>query len=195
MKTNTNCLPCRSALLVALLSVAAIWVIPDIANAGSIGVNVGTTTLAPTDSAGVAPFAQTHYNNVSSSVNNLTLNDDSGAATTAKLTIPTIGNGFGKQSGVPSGPDEALNSGNIVNTLDITFTLSNIPYAAYNLIVYDLGDGLGSVQSITAAGTTFFSSSLAPTGAGLLMAIPIRHSYIPNRRARTPPLRRLSAIM
>jgi hypothetical protein len=54
------------------------------------------------------------------------------------------------------------------NTVDLTFTLANIPYASYSLLIYDLNSTTGRVQGITLGGTTYYSSSPVFNGAGYL---------------------------
>jgi len=66
-------------------------------------------------------------------------------------------------------PDEKLNSGYGYGVnADWSFTISNIPYPVYNLIVYDLGRNVGDVKGITVAGTTYYTSSPNLTGSGYL---------------------------
>ena len=63
-----------------------------------------------------------------------------------------------------------LNNGvlqaNIGGTL--SFTVTNVPYAAYSVVVYDLASSAGVVQSITAGGVSFFTLSPFPRTAGYI---------------------------
>jgi len=157
------------ALSLALLSFCT----PSL-RAESIGVNFGgfsSGQLASTDLAGVPSFAQTHWVNVTSAPSSLVLGDSNGATTTARLSG---GNGvsFSTQTQTFAGPDEALNlsyAGGFGGSF--SFTLTNIPYATYSLVVYDLGLSTNSIQSVTALSTvttTFYTSSPNPTGAGYI---------------------------
>lgn len=132
-------------------------------HAGLIGVNFGDyVPILPAESAGVVP--QTNWNNVTTLTASGLL-DNTGAATTTNLSISGA---FMKHIGTPvAHPDEALNAGQLVQTngSNFSWTLSNIPYAQYNLYVYDQGIGPGHVQGITlSGGPTYYSSS--PGGGG-----------------------------
>ena len=135
----------------------------------SIGVDFGTpsTVVASTDSAGVTGFAQTHWQAVTATPTNLALTDNTGAATTAKLTISGVV-GFNGLGVTPSGTDEVLNRGQVSSGSNWSFTIDNIPYAGYSLLVYDLSFNTGLVQGVTVGGTTYYSSSPNPTGAGYI---------------------------
>jgi hypothetical protein len=116
----------RDSLLAPAIAVA-LWAQTGRADAASIGVNFGTgnSTLAPTASAGVAPFAQTHWTNLSV-LTATSLQDDTGAATTANLAIS--GAQFSFTSGVTlNGPDDVLNDNVALNAQDWSFTITNIP--------------------------------------------------------------------
>lgn len=163
----------QAALLV--FAAMALWTAPGTVRANSIGVNfVGlpTNALSPTDIAGVSGFAQSNYNNVSSTPNNLILNDAIGAATTATLTLPG-GVSFGAITAVaPSGPDEKLNRGGVFgNFSDFSLTLRNIPYASYSIVVYSLAQQ-GDLRGITVDGTTYYSRSPAPSAIGYVDFLP-----------------------
>ena len=139
--------------------------------AGSIGVNFGGTafgTLSPADAAGVAPYAQSNYNNVSTTPTNRVLNDSTGAATTATLTnTGTIS--YGTLSATVSGPDEILNDTRAAGVgTTWSFTLANIPYSDYSIIVYDLDLTAGVVKGISAGGTTYYTSSPAYNAPGYI---------------------------
>jgi hypothetical protein len=140
-------------------------------HADSIGVNFGTNngTLGSAAIAGAAPFAQANFNNIQQSFNATALNlrDNNGIATTANLFCQNFG--YANFLITPAGADELLNSqcflGNGTNNW--SFTISGIPYATYNLIVYDLADS-GQKQGVNVGGTTFYSSSPVPVAAGYL---------------------------
>lgn len=156
-----------------------------------IGVNFTNAAvlpvLAPGDSAGVAPFAQTNWNNVSAPAISLALNDNSGGATTALLT--TTGASFSGITSAVAGADELLNSGRAVGGGGWSFTLANIPYASYSLIVYDQEFNTGAVIGITAAGTTYYTSSPQFDAAGYLdnnLATPYTYTQGTSTDAMNP---------
>ena len=117
--------------------------------AGSIGVNfegggngVGPISMAPTDSAGVIP--QTNYNNeTGGSGGPFVLNDSTGTPTTAMLTFCGSGTYSVGQTN-PVGGDQELNDGFVYGSTTISVT--NIPYADYDVYVYELNDAAGRVE-------------------------------------------------
>ena len=60
-----------------------------------------------------------------------------------------------------AGTDEVLNSGTLFSRggTPLTITVTNVPFAAYRLVVYDLATTAGFAQSITAGGVSFFTLS------------------------------------
>ncbi len=161
MKTLSQATP---RFLISLFLVAvSLSGMPSSLRAQSIGVNLGGTsngTLGPGDVAGVSPYAQSNYNNVSAAATNLILNDNTGAATTAMLTT-TGANSFSIFTGnAIAGPDEILNNSRANSTgTSWSFTLSGIPYGSYLIIVYDLQFATSAVVGISAGGTTYYTSS------------------------------------
>jgi hypothetical protein len=173
----------RCALLAVLLSVsagpalfrrnpfsvaaaAALFLMSGIALA-DIGVNFddppgnnSVPPLAPTDVAGVGEYAQANYNNVWSQASNLVLNDHTGAATTATLT--TTGAFFTSVATLtPAGTDETFNLGIAHSPNPWSWTVNNIPYPSYDIIVYVPGGGLdrefGNWGGVSIGGTTFYT--------------------------------------
>jgi len=140
--------------------------------AATIGVNFGPTnspnlSLAPAESAGAAPFAQTNFNNISASAAAVVLKDNTGVITTATLTTSGVA-GFSSNT-LATNPDEKLNSGFAFRVgADWSFTIDSIPYATYTILVYDLGRNPGDVKGITIGGTTFYTSSPNPVDPGYL---------------------------
>lgn len=125
------------------------------------------SVLAPTDEAGVAPFAQTNWNNFNPEAPAPLLFDSAGNPTSLTLSGVAI---IGGVLASPAGGDEILNDGFAASATpgsSITFTLSSIPYASYILVVYDLA-GSGEVQAVTVGGTTFFTTSPNPTAPGFI---------------------------
>lgn len=129
--------------------------------ASMIGVNFGTLGLAATDSAGVVP--QTHWNNVSTTGLTSALEDDSGIATTAAVSLSGLML-FLQQAGTAS-PDEVLNGDIAYSSADWSFNLTGIPFASYDLIVYDIA-GSGQVRGIGDGATTYYTSSPDLSGPG-----------------------------
>jgi hypothetical protein len=126
--------------------------------------NNSVPPLAPTDVAGVGEYAQANYNNVSaiypSQASNVVLNDHTGAATTATLT--TTGAIFTAIAQLPTaGPDEAFNLGIAYSQSPWSWTVNDIPYASYDIIVYVPGLGLdrsdGNWGGVSIDGTTFYT--------------------------------------
>lgn len=116
------------------------------ANAASIGVNFGSDytggggvlNLAPTDSAGVV--AQQNWNNAAGANSGAALNliDDSGAATTASV-VWSSNNLWG--GGAAATADEKLMAGWLDDGVaGASVTVSNIPYALYDVYVYFSAD-------------------------------------------------------
>ncbi len=161
-------------LRLAVLVLAA--VLPTALRAASIGVNFGGTTygtLGPTDVAGVPGFAQSNYNDVTAYPNGRLLNDNTGTATTASLTTTgTIS--FGSLSATVSGPDEILNNTRAAGVgTTWSFTVSNIPYDNYSIIVYELDLTAGVVKGINIGTLTFYTSSPAYNAAGYIDGDPL----------------------
>lgn len=140
---------------------AAFWALSGNVYAAAIGVNFHASAspalLSPTDAAGAAPFSQTNFNNIPAFTPPLPLVDNSGTPTTATLSISQGSFSFSSDS---SDADEQMNRQGVFSTGTLSFTINNIPYANYSLIVYDFNNGTGgAVQRITAGGATFYSSS------------------------------------
>ena len=123
-------------------------------------------SLLPSDSAGVLPA--TNYNNVAgSSGTNVALVNGAGNATTATMTF-SAGGTYSSVAGAaitPQGGDEKLNTGFVYG--NGTVTLSNIPYASYDVYVYELNDAAGRVETTGATqfGTPRFGSAASPADA------------------------------
>lgn len=135
-----------------------------------IGINfVGSSgtggTLGTNDSAGVMP--QTHWNNVTGNTpTGISLHNQTGVASGASLTVTNNGGIYTAASTTVPG-DEALNSGFIFGTS--TATVSGVPYAKYDVFVYELNDASGRQETTTLNGTTsYYGVSTTPTNAGLV---------------------------
>ena len=169
-----------------MLAVMLCILIPTANAAAIIGGDFGPgLTLGPTDSAGVAPYAQTNWNSVLEAATNFVLKDNSGVTTTARLTT-TGANSFASINGSNDNFDEALNNSRANGSSAWSFTLNQIPYASYSIVVYDLDFVAGAVKGISLGGTTFYSSSPSATAAGYLdgnAATP----YTYNRATSTNP--------
>ena len=155
----------------ALATLTLLAAAPAALRAQSIGVDFGDGTpaswLAATDSAGVSPFAQTNFNTLIFP-SNTALKDNAGAATTAVLNASNVSGGSIINS--TAGTDEVLNSGTLFSRggTPLTITVTNVPFAAYSLVVYDLATTAGFAQSITAGGASFFTLSPDRLGVGYL---------------------------
>lgn len=127
---------------------------------GSFG---GTpTSLAASDVAGVVP--QANFNNVSGNTGAaVALTNASGNATPVTLTFSGAGT-WGANIGSDT-PNKRLMNGYVDGTDNgtNTYTFNNVPAGVYNIIVYQLPDGLdGRDQSLTLnGGPAVFTSSEA----------------------------------
>ena len=147
-----------------LAAVSALGALSGGAEAASIGVDFGNATfpLVATDSAGAPGFEQTNWYAVSTLGTNIPLFDNTGAATTATLSLPLSGVMQTGISNPTAGADERLHRSYLRTTAlgaNYSFTLDNIPYASYSLLVYQLGTTSGQTTSITAGGTTYYLSN------------------------------------
>jgi hypothetical protein len=145
-------------LLRELFAAGVAWLgMAAASQAGIIGVNfegggnnVGAVSLAPTDSAGV--ILQTNFNNeTGGSGSNLVLNDGTGTPTTAELTFAGAGTYTVGQAS-PVGGDQELNDGFVYG--NTTINITNIPYAQYDVYVYELNDASGRVEQTYINGNT-----------------------------------------
>lgn len=136
------------------------------------GGNAGGTAIDPglvTGTAGVVP--QANWNNLNGATSAaVTLNDSTGAATTATVSWSS-GNTWsnGEANGNPGNQNALL----LNNYLDggsggvATVTLSNIPYANYSLYIYTLHDNAGQsdytvngvTQVVQVGGTGFYNAN------------------------------------
>jgi MYXO-CTERM domain-containing protein len=150
----------------ALLVACGCLSLGAVAFAIPIGIGVqfigGGTSLTTSQVAGVVP--QSNYNSLGGSTfTSQALNDSNGAATTAALTVASGGT---YQNGGPSGGDQTLNSGLINGTSSAyTFSVANVPYSSYDLIVYELdnaprtqGTVLGSSTPVGNANAVWLNS-------------------------------------
>ena len=124
----------------------------------SIGVQFtggGGAALTANQPAGLVP--RDNYNVFGgTSGSGLPLNDTKGAPTAASLSFTT--NEFGyvtNPSADPTTTDEILNDGLLNGTLGTnpTITITGIPYASYDLIVYTLNNEVRSQRVTVATGT------------------------------------------
>jgi hypothetical protein len=158
----------------AAVAVTGATLFAGAASAAAIGVQfVGSqnSPLLPTDSAGLASVAQTNWNALTgASFAGVALQDGNGAPTTASLGGGANGTYFGGHgSPLPAG-NVKLTSGELFNGWPGAprMTVSNIPYAAYDVYVYANIDasGLNETVSITPAGGTAQSFSFVTMGGG-----------------------------
>jgi len=151
--------------LCPIVTVGALCALSATARAASIGVDFGDSgnVLAFPELAGVPGFAQANWNAVTTNGTHLSLVDNSGALTTASVTLSSVTLGFTAANA--SGPDERLNNGVAFSSFDWSFTLGGIPYANYSILVYHLGL-IGDTRGITVGSTTYYSFSPNPSGVG-----------------------------
>ena len=124
-----------------------------------------SNTLLSSETAGLVP--QSHFNPVAGTTGtNVALKDETGTTTTTLLSYSAKGN-FRVNSTTPASPDEKLNSPliNGTNGTQPTFTVTAIPFALYDLIVYTLNDEIRR-QRITLNGTVSFTVNSPNPGAG-----------------------------
>jgi hypothetical protein len=142
------------------------------AGAASIGINFtgGTNNSSPavslltTDLAGVIP--QLNWNNFAGGNGaGLSLLDNSGASSGALLTFTASGvySSIGGAGIAPANGDEKLNTGFVYG--NSSFTLTNVPYALFDVYVYELNDAGGRVETTTLGALSFFGSAATPTDA------------------------------
>jgi hypothetical protein len=123
----------------------------------------GHTALAPTDSAGLASVAQTHWNVLTGQTwTSQALSDNTGTSTTCTISGSASGtfNGGGCTA-PPTAGNTKLTSGELYDSSAMTFTFSGVPYAHFDVYVYGSGDTSGRTMifSMTPSGgaTTYFS--------------------------------------
>lgn len=146
-------------------------------SATGIGVNFtgggnggsGAVSMNSTDTAGAFPIA--NYNNENGgSQSGVTLNNGTGAASPVTLTYTSGGTWNSVGSGVtPATGDQKLNDGFVLTsgTTPADFQLRGIPYANYDVYVYELNDGSGRIETTTDvnSGVSVVGSSANPTDA------------------------------
>lgn len=150
--------------------VSAIWMLALAAalDAGSaqagIGVNfdAGVAPLAATDQPGIAPGA--NWNNVGgSSGSGIGLQDNAGAATTALLTFSSAGaSGFTATATANAATNTLYSAGLFGEGFgsEVEITVTDIPYAFYNVFVYASADSdQTNTLSITDGSTIFYYAS------------------------------------
>lgn len=155
-----------AAAFLGLVSIAGV------ANAQSIGINFASQEIDPTQAvtgtAGVVP--QGNWNNLRNGSGPAPdpapdLIDNTGAATGATATWGSSGtfrvNG---SSAIPSpGDEQMMNSalfGNDARNFTINGTVTNIPYARYDVYIYLGSDSNGRLGETTVNGVTLYSTSI-----------------------------------
>lgn len=138
--------------------------------AATIGVNFAPAAsgqlLPPAATAGLVP--QTNWQNITSTTTSTTisstiLSDNTGTATTATLSVSAPSNfiGLGNYTTAANAVvgDEWLMDTWLAASNTMTFTITTIPYAAYDLIVYNLPLFNGVTYTYTVGGTSYFGNS------------------------------------
>jgi hypothetical protein len=165
-------------LLSPVLMAAAVFFTSAVAlRAATIAVNFAPAgfgfDLPSGTSAGVVP--QTNWKNVTATTNSTTIsstimNDNTGTPTTATFSVSGTSLGLGSvQTAAASTPgDERMMASNLSSNPTMTVSLANIPYAAYDLIIYNLPLFAGVKYTYTVGSTSYFgnSPSAGPTSAG-----------------------------
>ena len=128
------------------------------------------TALLPTDSAGLSTVAQTNWNVLTgASFSSVALSDSTGASTTATLSGSAGGTYWGGSSSASPAGNSKLASGELFDTWPgaPTLTVSNIPYAKYDVYLYAGIDATGRAETIgltPSGGTQQFYSFTTETG-------------------------------
>ncbi|MBE7495723.1 MAG: PEP-CTERM sorting domain-containing protein [Verrucomicrobiaceae bacterium] len=140
-------------------------------SATTIGVNfapVASGHLLPAGtSAGVVP--QMNWQNITSTpVSSVMLNDSTGAASGASLSVTGSFVGLGWYNSAAAIGDEWLMDTNLAASGTMSFSVSSIPYAAYDLIIYNQPLFSGVTYTYAAGGTSYYGASplVSNTSAG-----------------------------
>ncbi len=123
---------------------------------------------------GTAGFSSASLGGGDSDLPDLLGDNTGGALTTASVTSWAGGNGAGQtQAGATNGLGQLFSSGlnaQTTTTHPSMMTISNIPYANYNVYVYFWSGNANGAGSITNGTTTFFANSINPTANSLPVA-------------------------
>lgn len=131
-------------------------------NGGSAGV-----TMLPSDAGGV--YATGNYNNFANAGNtNSALFDNTGVVLPTTTITTTAGGNYsaGNATVIPANADQKLNDGFIYGNGSVTIT--NIPYAHYDVYIFELNDAGGRVETTTANGVSYYGAAANPTDASHL---------------------------
>jgi hypothetical protein len=129
------------------------------------------TALAATDSAGLSSVAQTNWNALTgSSFTGQALVNSTGASTTALLSGSAGGSYFGGASSAAPSGNAKMSSGELFNGWpgSATLTVSNIPYAKYDVYLYAGIDASGrnETSALTPSGGAAQYFSFTTEGGG-----------------------------
>ena len=134
---------------------------PTTNDVSTISVNFATAAtydLAATDSAGLAGYAATNWNNLTGwagyigSGTDVPLVDDSGALTTAALTYNTHMWNHGASATSPDGTMSASYLNDYSDGTAGAITVTGIPYGTYDVIVYHATDAGTGFDGVTVNG-------------------------------------------
>ena len=163
----------------------------------SIGVHFGTDQgagayiLAPGDVAGAGSFAMSHWNNApnqSGATGDITgpmpgaIVDNSGNSTSSTITWTSSGPTFPATLPVNATADNRL-MGSFTNISPTTISVSNIPYASYEVVAYvgnEGGGANGRNAHIVIGGTTYYYSTDSNDGNVPYQYIPIATTTNPG---------------
>jgi len=181
-----------SVVKAALGAAVACFGLSVAASAQSVGVNfVGGggpnpgSSLAPTDIAGVVP--QAHFNNATGASGTLSgLLDSSGNNSGATLTFSSPNTwSSGTSTATPNGAllNGYIDSGGSAAT-GATVTVTNVPFKAYDLIVYFNTDNTGSARvgdyEVVTPGGTLTQQVSYINSSSLILAPPYPDNSVPT---------------
>jgi len=129
----------------------------------TIGINFSATTYTVSSAAQPGIVAGANWNNVAGgSGSSITLVDNSGATTTARLTFSSQGayNGFTTPMTSNSATNTLYRGGIYGGSSEVSITLTGIPFAQYNVYVFaSADDSANNTLSISSGGTTYYYRS------------------------------------
>ncbi|HEX5242053.1 MAG TPA: fibronectin type III domain-containing protein, partial [Tepidisphaeraceae bacterium] len=137
------------------------WSVGTTTNAG---IRTGTAVAAGTTSHTIAGVQQ-NWNDANGGAGSMgSLLDSTGANSGATVTWSSGGT-WASAVNQPAQGDERLNTGFLNSggtATPINITVSNVPYAQYDVVVYMLNDAAGRVQTTTLNGYSLYGSSPNP---------------------------------
>ena len=146
------------------------------------GGNGNSVAMNSTDTAGVFPIA--NYNNENGGTQTAVtgLTDSTGAVSPITMTY-TSGGTWNSTPNAPATGDQELNNGFLFSGgsgTPVDVQLTGIPYANYDVYVYELNDGAGRLQQTTdvTSGAVVFGTSANPTDANHISGVANNYQYV-----------------